>query len=87
MGASKPKLEVAQDVTDRMLRGYVRGVEEGSSAKLEHATLDGLIGALRTVHSSDKVGWLLDALRRTRTELLEGQGDLLQKPREPGGPE
>jgi hypothetical protein len=78
MGASKPKLEECNDVTGRMIHGYVNGVEEASTAKLEHATIDGLIGALRTIRGSTTVGWLLNALRTTRQDFLEGQGDLLK---------
>lgn len=78
MGANKPKLEECKDVTGRMVQGYVAGVEEASTAKLEHATIDGLIGALRTIRGSTTVNWLLNALRTTRQNRLEGQGDLLE---------
>jgi len=71
MAGTKPTLDECRDVAGRMVAGYTGGVEGGADTALATAPLDGLIGSLRSVRGSTTVVWLVDALRRARTNMIE----------------
>lgn len=71
MAGTKPTLDECRDVAGRMVTGYVGGIEGGGDTTLPSAPLDGLIGSLRSVRGSTTVAWLVDALRRARTNMIE----------------
>jgi hypothetical protein len=75
MAGTKPTLDECKDVAGRMAAGYAGGVEGGADTALATAGLDGLIGALRAVRGSTTVVWLIEALRRARTNMIEAAED------------